>query len=69
MNFIFDKVIKQQNNKILCVGRNYIKHAKEMQAEIPKFPMFFEKPWSSLVWEPNPIRLRQHEGHIIDHEG
>ncbi len=27
--------------KIICIGRNYAKHAKEMNAEIPNAPIFF----------------------------
>ena len=69
MNIVFEKLIKQSNNKILCIAKNYLKHAKEMNSEVPKFPVFFEKPWSSLVWEPNPISLKIHEGHSIEHEG
>ncbi len=30
--------------KIICIGRNYAKHAKEMNAEIPDSPLFFMKP-------------------------
>ena len=35
--------------KILCVGRNYAAHAKEMGGEVPKEPLLFLKPPSSLV--------------------
>lgn len=30
--------------KIICIGRNYVNHAKEMKAEIPTEPIFFFKP-------------------------
>jgi len=30
--------------KIICIGRNYAKHAKEMNAELPDSPLFFMKP-------------------------
>ena len=30
--------------KIICIGRNYAKHAKEMDADIPDSPLFFMKP-------------------------
>ncbi len=30
--------------KIICIGRNYADHAKEMQSELPKEPVFFFKP-------------------------
>jgi 2-keto-4-pentenoate hydratase/2-oxohepta-3-ene-1,7-dioic acid hydratase in catechol pathway len=31
--------------------------------------LIFGKAWSSLVWEPNPIKIRTKENHKIDHEG
>lgn len=30
--------------KIICIGRNYAEHAKEMKSELPKEPVFFFKP-------------------------
>ena len=27
--------------KIICIGRNYAEHAKEMKAELPSEPVFF----------------------------
>ncbi len=30
--------------KIICIGRNYADHAKEMNSPVPKSPMFFMKP-------------------------
>lgn len=35
--------------KILCVGRNYAAHAKELGNEVPKEPLLFLKPTSALV--------------------
>jgi len=35
--------------KIICIGRNYADHAKEMQSEVPKTPMFFMKPDVALL--------------------
>lgn len=35
--------------KILCVGRNYAAHAKELGNDVPKEPLLFLKPTSSLV--------------------
>lgn len=34
--------------KIVCVGRNYAKHAKELGNEVPQEPLIFLKPNSSL---------------------
>jgi len=36
-------------SKIVCVGRNYAEHAKEMGNEPPKEPLIFLKPPSSLI--------------------
>lgn len=35
--------------KILCIGRNYVNHAKEMNSPIPEKPIFFLKPDTSLL--------------------
>ncbi len=35
--------------KIICIGRNYADHAKEMNADVPKQPMFFMKPDTALL--------------------
>lgn len=34
--------------KIICIGRNYAKHAVEMKAEMPTEPVFFLKPDSAI---------------------
>ncbi|UKN03068.1 fumarylacetoacetate hydrolase family protein [Paracrocinitomix mangrovi] len=39
--------------KIICIGRNYAKHAKEMNAEVPSEPIFFIKPDTALLKENN----------------
>jgi 5-carboxymethyl-2-hydroxymuconate isomerase len=35
--------------KIVCLGRNYIEHAKEMKAEVPATPVLFLKPSTALI--------------------
>jgi acylpyruvate hydrolase len=35
--------------KIICIGRNYAEHAKEMNAAVPTEPVFFMKPDTSLL--------------------
>ena len=35
--------------KIICIGRNYLKHARELEHDIPTEPVFFMKPDSSLL--------------------
>jgi 2-keto-4-pentenoate hydratase/2-oxohepta-3-ene-1,7-dioic acid hydratase in catechol pathway len=35
--------------KIICIGRNYAEHAKEMKSEVPSEPVFFMKPDTALL--------------------
>ena len=35
--------------KIICIGRNYVNHAKELNNEVPKEPVFFMKPETALL--------------------
>jgi 2-keto-4-pentenoate hydratase/2-oxohepta-3-ene-1,7-dioic acid hydratase in catechol pathway len=43
--------------KILCIGRNYAEHAKEMKAEIPAAPVFFLKPSTALVADGGVVKI------------
>src|SRR5262245_29499671 len=36
-------------SKIVCVGRNYSEHAKELGNEVPSEPLIFLKPTTSLI--------------------
>ena len=38
-----------ENNKIVCIGKNYADHAKEMGSEIPEEPLMFLKPNTCLL--------------------
>jgi len=49
--------IKSRPGKIVCVGRNYREHAKELGNEVPKEPLIFLKPPSSVVWQGETIVL------------
>jgi 2-keto-4-pentenoate hydratase/2-oxohepta-3-ene-1,7-dioic acid hydratase in catechol pathway len=44
-------------SKIVCVGRNYAAHAKELGNAVPKEPLLFLKPPSSLIGSGESIRL------------
>lgn len=44
-------------SKIVCVGRNYAAHAKELGNEVPKQPLIFLKPPSSIIRNGASIRL------------
>lgn len=41
--------------KIICIGRNYAEHAKELDNPLPKEPVIFLKPKSALVRSGNAI--------------
>lgn len=41
--------------KIICIGRNYVNHAKEMNASVPTTPLFFMKPETALLPKRNPF--------------
>lgn len=41
--------------KIICVGRNYVDHAKEMNSEVPGEPVIFLKPDTALLPKRNPF--------------
>jgi 2-keto-4-pentenoate hydratase/2-oxohepta-3-ene-1,7-dioic acid hydratase in catechol pathway len=39
------------SNKIVCIGRNYVEHIKELQNEMPSEAVYFMKPFSSISEE------------------
>lgn len=43
--------------KILCIGRNYEEHAKELKNPLPSEPVVFMKPDSSLLRNNDPFYL------------
>ena len=55
-------------SKIVCVGRNYRDHAKELGNEVPKEPLIFLKPPSSIIKSGEPIRLPAHSRQV-EYEG
>jgi len=54
--------------KIVCVGRNYAEHAKELGNEVPKEPLIFLKAPSSVIAEGDAIVLPNLSKHV-EHEG
>lgn len=50
--------------QMVFVGRNYVEHAREMGNEIPKQPMLFLKPVSSIIREGEAIVLHAISSHI-----
>ncbi|HEY6943992.1 MAG TPA: fumarylacetoacetate hydrolase family protein [Candidatus Acidoferrum sp.] len=55
-------------SKIVCVGRNYAAHAAELGNEVPKEPLIFLKPPSSVVGSEEPIMLTKFSQQV-EHEG
>jgi len=56
-----------QPSKILCVGRNFVEHAKEHAAEVPKVPLIFMKPPSAII-NPGDTILLPPQSQQIEHE-
>jgi 2-keto-4-pentenoate hydratase/2-oxohepta-3-ene-1,7-dioic acid hydratase in catechol pathway len=49
--------LARRPSKIVCIGRNYVEHAKELGNDVPKEPLFFLKPPSSLISDGEAIVL------------
>jgi 2-keto-4-pentenoate hydratase/2-oxohepta-3-ene-1,7-dioic acid hydratase in catechol pathway len=43
--------------KILCIGKNYAEHVKEMKSAVPTEPVYFMKPDTALVKDGAPFYL------------
>jgi len=41
--------------KIICIGRNYLDHVKEMKNEVPEYPVFFMKNENALIYNNLPF--------------
>lgn len=41
--------------KIICIGRNYLQHARELDQQVPEEPLFFLKPDSALLKNNRPF--------------
>ena len=56
-------------SKIVCIGRNYREHAKELDHPIPTEPLFFLKPPSSVIGPGDEIRRPMDLSQRVDYEG
>ncbi len=54
--------------KIICLGLNYAKHAKEFGVAKPKLPLIFAKLPSSLQSHGKPVIIPSFEQGRVDHE-
>ena len=41
--------------KIICIGRNYVNHAKELNNPVPEKPVFFMKPQTAILKKNQPF--------------
>lgn len=57
----------ERPSKIVCVGRNYADHAKELGNEVPKAPLLFLKAPSALIGDGESIVLPK-ESARVEHE-
>jgi 2-keto-4-pentenoate hydratase/2-oxohepta-3-ene-1,7-dioic acid hydratase in catechol pathway len=55
-------------SKIVCVGRNYREHAKELGSEVPTEPLLFFKPPSALLKPGGAVRMPAASARV-DYEG
>ena len=55
--------------KIVCVGRNYSEHAKELGNEVPSEPLIFFKPPSSLISPGEKIVRPRRHSQRVEFEG
>ena len=55
-------------SKIVCVGKNYAKHAAEMGGEVPKEPLIFLKAPSAVIHDGDEIVMPEWAGRV-DYEG
>src|SRR6202165_2217807 len=54
--------------KVVCLGRNYAAHAAELGNEVPKEPLMFLKPPSSIIGPEEAIVLTKYSQRV-EHEG
>jgi 2-keto-4-pentenoate hydratase/2-oxohepta-3-ene-1,7-dioic acid hydratase in catechol pathway len=56
-----------QPTKIVCIGRNYAAHARELGNEVPAEPLIFLKPPSALL-PPGAAIVVPHQSKRVEHE-
>jgi len=50
--------------KVVCIGRNYAAHAKELGHEVPTDPLFFMKPKAALVELEKEFSIPRNKGEV-----
>lgn len=56
-----------QPSKIVCVGRNYVEHARELGNDVPKVPLIFLKPPSAII-NPGEAIILPPQSQQVEHE-
>jgi 2-keto-4-pentenoate hydratase/2-oxohepta-3-ene-1,7-dioic acid hydratase in catechol pathway len=51
-------------SKVVCVGRNYRAHAKELGNEVPAVPLFFIKPSTAVIGPQDAIRCPEQSSEV-----
>jgi 2-keto-4-pentenoate hydratase/2-oxohepta-3-ene-1,7-dioic acid hydratase in catechol pathway len=59
-----NQIIDLPLGKVVCVGRNYAEHAKELGNEVPTEPILFIKPATSVVELESPLTILQDQGSV-----
>jgi len=55
--------------KLICVGRNYAKHASELGNALPKEPLIFLKATSAVIADGEAIEIPTEHTSLVHHEG
>ena len=50
--------------KIICIGRNYAKHAEELNNPIPQEPVVFLKPDTAILLKKHPFFIPEHSNEV-----
>jgi 2-keto-4-pentenoate hydratase/2-oxohepta-3-ene-1,7-dioic acid hydratase in catechol pathway len=54
-------------SKVVCIGRNYVDHAQELNNDVPPEPLIFLKPSSAIIGPRDVIR-RPPQSEQVEHE-
>jgi 2-keto-4-pentenoate hydratase/2-oxohepta-3-ene-1,7-dioic acid hydratase in catechol pathway len=59
--------LRERPSKIVCIGRNYAAHARELGNAVPERPLIFLKPPSAVIYNGESIVLPL-ESQQVEHE-
>ena len=62
--WIDGSAMNMQVGKVVCVGRNYADHAKELGNDVPESPLLFMKPATALTSLHEPLVLPEGQGPV-----